>query len=214
MKAALAGLALVLGLSIYTYETNVNSYEALEAATYKVQIMMGEINAGTCTGTLVAPETLVTAAHCVPDGYTVRVVDKDGVSKETRLIRKDSEKDTALLEVPMTKNYIPVHRGFLSKYTWVSVIGFPMDQEYVVTQGQYMGLEQSDEVYNGFSLITAPIAPGNSGGGAFIKTWTGWELIGVASHVRVVSVGMGGSLVYHLAGFANLPDLYRFVYGK
>lgn len=140
-------------------------------------------------------ETLVlTAAHCIATNLNIRKQSLDAnldVYKETVFylepVRVFKPEDVAVLRVIDKSEQFPVARLAMKRTSppmgrKVWVVGYPKSLDITLTAGEYGGLVKNPRPNMPLMVrATAPIHPGSSGGGLFIKTVRGYELIGVTS---------------------------------
>jgi V8-like Glu-specific endopeptidase len=134
------------------------------------QIFAPKSEASMCSGVMVAPTRMLTAAHCTDGKMFVN-------GKPARLLKKDEDDDVAILEVDAGCPCAPIAESAPVLDEPVIVVGYPLNHTIrvqVLTEGRAQGQE-------GRRLrTTAPIAPGNSGGGVFVQHAGRWELVGIA----------------------------------
>lgn len=159
-----------------------------------------------CSGTYIAPHTILTAAHCVS-----KLEDKiwargpyEVVGYPVHLVYWDKKADLALLDAPFGHPYVKI--GLVpDRGDRVLNIGNPLDFEFVESEGR---VGATDFKFNskGFTseyLVTTAMAnPGSSGGGAFNDRG---ELIGVNTSI----IGVFGWTGITLA--VNTPSINLFL---
>jgi S1-C subfamily serine protease len=140
-----------------------------------------------CSGTYIAPHTILTAAHCISnmDDQVWARGPYNLVGYPVHVVYWDRKADLALLDAPFGHPYVKI--GSLpERGDRVLNIGSPEEFEFVESEGL---IGQVDFHMHGFSsdyLITTAMAnPGSSGGGAFNDRG---ELIGVNTMI----IGMFG----------------------
>ena len=181
----------VLGL-IHGVSPVKESVATLRQATWLVK---GEF--GTCSGVLIAPKRLLTAAHCEQPVMTVG-------GEEARVLARNAATDLLLLEVNVRGVYFPVYLANLPEDVAVKVVGFPLNRgvQYLTdgtTQGDVPG-------YEFYTAISAPVMFGNSGGPVFAKVNGVWMVVGIVS--AVASGTMGGMFPF------VVPHMGLMVNGK
>lgn len=134
---------------------------------------------GGCSGTYVTPTIILTAAHCFT-GEPVEFIwargPNDKIGYPVQLIRMAVTRDLALLEAPYNHSY--AHLGDTPQQgQTVFNVGSPLNFEFVVSEGIVALLHYRIHGFNSsYTVTTAMINPGSSGGGAFNEKG---ELIGV-----------------------------------
>ena len=131
-----------------------------------------------CSVVVIAPGKALTAAHCEELAIMGGTVDGLAVTA----VAPSYDRDLATIDVPgLACPCVPVSPRSANIGEVVIVTGFPYGSPVVVlTRGEVQG----DWPYEGqpHVLTTAPVAPGNSGGGVFIVNDDGTLLVvGVAS---------------------------------
>jgi S1-C subfamily serine protease len=174
--------------------------------------------------------TILSAKHCLEDGQTVgsvievniprvvgnvymgdikmKVIVKD-VSKKSDLILLQAMKQGEGLDLPK----VSVYNGLPQYGQDVWAVGYPAGELRTVTDG-LLGLIQKiyyvgtttcvfDSISCDYQKSTAPIYPGSSGGGLFILSDDGYELIGVLT-------GMDIRMSF-AAFYTPLPEIQEFL---
>ena len=175
-----------------------------------------------CTGTLIAPDTVVTAAHCVTNAagqpvpfYKLNFVagwhdgqhaggavssfirvheDYADIPGETRTKVSKFATDLAVvtLKTPL-QGVVPMPVSLTSEPNGaVAVLGYQHDRREVLTD--YVGC-QGAPVSDQFLGLTCAVVSGTSGGPVFQRTADGWALVGVV----VANTGESGGQVKGLA---------------
>jgi S1-C subfamily serine protease len=135
-----------------------------------------------CAGVWVADEWILTANHCLVDeaddgsitdvpSAAFEIAESIGFHYRAEVVFRDPEHDLALLRA---KTW-PIHRTAVIAYespapgTHVHVVGHPGGFLYTYATGQVMAPVRHDaRLPDGPDLqVQVPVAPGNSGGGAF-----------------------------------------------
>jgi len=169
--------------------------ENVSVARLYVHPMASADGSESCSYVMVAPQTAVTAAHCV-DGVEMVVN-----GRPVKVVRINKETDLALIAVNRGCPCAPMFFGALPVDTPVAVIGYPfyglgagLYKVQIVTYGTVQGY-----LADGSVAASVLVAPGNSGGGLFVRMSNGkWYLAGIAS--KLVSTMPGPS---HLSIFAS-----------
>lgn len=114
---------------------------------------------------------VLTNAHVVQGARFLQVQTYDGKSYQAKIVGSSDEMDVALLYVEGLRGRTPAPLGSASSLEVgdeVLAFGSPLGLENTVTTGIISGLNRSVRVdgtyYSGLIQISAPIAPGNSGG--------------------------------------------------
>ena len=138
---------------------------------YRIDGMMGS-----CSGVMVAPQRMLTAAHCL------NLMDLKVDGKDALVLKQNSYNDLALLQVALDCPCVPLSE---TQFTDVTVVGFPMGLVKLIVDGTYISVLQSDNPmvleYNGFAVYRANIEGGFSGGGVFQFKDGKWYLVGIVS---------------------------------
>ena len=157
---------------------------------------------GSCTATLIGPKVLLTAAHCVDDGGSVRF-DYKGSSVNSKACKHhdgysdNTTKDFALCEVPaLTGKWetINTNHKLVSKGDKVTLTGYGCTEpggeggnDGILREGgaTVTGVPSR----NSFDIVTRASAGalcyGDSGGPAFVENGTSRVLIGVNSRGNI-----------------------------
>jgi len=170
---------------------------------------------GTGSGVIISDKHILTAAHVVGDEITVQVI-AYSYHQDTRalsclasclsafVVMTDTVKDLALLELKSTicslksaelapRNYTPYI------FTEVYAVGCSLGLDPRPSEGIISVVSNTEWE------ISAPIIPGNSGGGVFLKSTH--ELIGIAVWIRTY----GWQVIPQMAGIVRLQDIYEFL---
>lgn len=153
---------------------------------------------------------VLTAAHCDVTEFLTQNGIMDAKFKIAghpyTIVKKDVSKDLMLLYVPdLVSPYIEVASKNPVRDQDVTVVGYPFGLTQFVTEGKFQDdVKLDDPMAQGpdasFIATQAPISPGNSGGGLFVKEGGKFKLAGVAS--------MGGGDV---ALFVDLKAVKEFL---
>lgn len=160
---------------------------------------------GGCSGTYISPTQIITAAHCFT-GAPVEFIwargPNDGVGYPVQLVRLSASKDLALLEAPFPHPYVKIAK-VPEKGSTLFNVGSPLDFEFVVSEGVVAMLGYRVKgLTSSYTVTTAMINPGSSGGGAFNANA---ELVGV----NTMMVGFFGWQGISLA--VSTEDIRQFL---
>ena len=230
--AALMGLALLAacgGSKESTSDLDIRGGRFVNSqagSPYNHVVMLGPGNTMNCSGTMIAPDLVLTATHCIQGkdmrSYHVFFGTDIATAKKTRVLdhRKNYLRslqpsgsmsptevptDYALLKIGATARgmrQVPLHTQSLPVNTMVKQVGYGTND-----QNQVGRLKENDTsvVQPGSArsaLIvrssTGSINPGDSGGPLFVRSGTGWAVAGV------VSACSRGNSPYCKAGSINL----------
>lgn len=199
VSAIVLGVVLLLGACVMSTKEPVDLKAGARAASYLVDTPLGNGSA-----TLVLPGLLLTAAHVVEDMGPV-TVSQDGVDFiEAEILFLNAEADIAILKAALVCPCAPIASREVIVGEPVVVVGYPLGLKVqVLTHGVVQGPEPGE----GYVVITAPIAPGNSGGGAFIVEDNMVKIIGMTLVQPVV--GFYGAQVFYLGGYSTRAIIYE-----
>lgn len=149
---------------------------------------------GVCAGAVVAPDLVLTAAHCVwkMRGLSVSWSDQPKVGVEAQVAAMDKKNDIAVLRlaVPAGRAVVPLFpkEQSLKEGMAVATIGHPtqgepyqnppidLDQTYLLSSGVVSKVNAHD------FITDLSLSPGNSGGAVFDAEG---RIVGVASRKRI-----------------------------
>lgn len=158
-----------------------------------------------CSGVMIAPHRMLTAAHCVNDKLTV--------------VSKNAEADVALIEVNEDCPCTVLAQSPAVIDEPLTVVGYPKNdfiRVQILTEGRAQG--EAGEKEKRRLRMTAPIASGNSGGGVFLYRNGRWELVGleVAVYSECEAVGMMRQVCVPFAhlSFATTFDSVKKITGQ
>jgi len=159
---------------------------------------------------------ILTAAHVVGDESTVQVYiynykyDSPVVTIESAtVVITDTIKDLALLRIPDGQGLPMVATIYSARLAPRDYTPYLFTEVYAVGCSLGFNPRPSEGIVSAVSNteweISAPILPGNSGGGVFLKSTH--ELIGIAVWVRVYH----GQLVTTMAGIVPINQIHNFL---
>ena len=200
-----------------TYAADSGPFKSIRQVVYKIHVLSETgMLLGGGSGVLIDNERVLTANHVVnaiPEKGRLVVVDEQYGERtlEISILKQDEMSDLALLEVKQLYcPCAPLARSAPKPDVKVYSVGFPMNQFVgiqIVTEGTYQGMHVNKYI------VTSPIAPGNSGGGTFIKAKSGtFYLIGIVTDTIAMSYGFGSVIFFtHLAMAAPLNVIKEFL---
>ncbi|WP_062679020.1 trypsin-like peptidase domain-containing protein [Parageobacillus toebii] len=175
--------------------TNKDVKEIIAEAQEKVFTIYTDYSQG--SGFLINKQgDVLTNAHVVEGSIDVIVRDKNGEEYQGKVIGYSNEIDVAVIRVPALKNKNPLLLETKRKARVgeeVITLGSPMGLENTATFGYISGVDRNfviePHIYEGIYQISAPIAPGSSGG-PLIERKTGKVLaINSARHATEANIG-------------------------
>lgn len=139
---------------------------------------------------------VLTNAHVVEGSVDVIVRGKNGEEYQGKVIGYSNEIDVAVVRVPALKNKQPLLLETKRKARVgeeVITLGSPMGLENTATFGYISGVDRNfviePHIYEGIYQISAPVAPGSSGG-PLLERKTGKVLaINSARHAKEANIG-------------------------
>lgn len=193
---------LAAGLTAMTaiFLTNVSWSASLEDTLASVhRLYHGDRFA--CSAVAIEPQTLLTAAHCVPTaesqrkGLNIRIEKKDGpdvISFESMSVSVedvDYKNDTARIKLKDLDKSLFFTTDISDEYDptigqKVFAIGYPRGAELTLTEGMFTAHSWIDDLpgMNGpFYKTTVPIMGGSSGGGLYQMVGDEYFLVGLAT---------------------------------
>lgn len=195
MKSLIAGLLAfsLVGCAPVSIKQSDPDFAYMRQVTKLVKV--GE--SGSCSGVVVAPVHVLTAAHC--QNATLSV---DG--KPARIIKISTEADLMLLEVEVGWPGVKVADKQPDADSKIYTIGFPLSVGQVLTEGRVQVADHR-EIGPHDMLVSSPVVFGNSGGPVMDANM---QLVGIVSKVAVVGFG---SVVTHLAVVVNTETIKEFL---
>ena len=190
MKALLSLLLLV---SSAAFAVNPHFDEARAGTVY---IGVGD---GHGTGVAINDHCALTAAHVVSGAKSITLIDQGGSHPAVAL--SDEAVDLAVVCVASGINAksVRIARTLPPRYTPVFSLGFPLQEAQILTEGRY---QEND-------MVTAEIAPGNSGGGVFNEE-TG-QLIGLSDAIDEYHNYTSDFVFPHLQTIIDSVDIIKFL---
>ena len=160
---------------------------------------------------------LLTAAHVVDGGTSIRVAFQDGSTRSATIVGKDDASDVAVLHVdPADLKLHPISLGSsraLAVGDELAVVGDPLGFERSLSTGVVSGLDRTIEAPNGFQIAhavqtDAAMNPGNSGGPIFDSSG---RVVGIADQIatRTNEFGRSTTETSTGVGFAVPIDLIK-----
>jgi S1-C subfamily serine protease len=160
-----------------------------------------------CSGVMIAPKTMLTAAHCIQSGKPWGA----GVARAAvKVIAQDRDRDIALLEVGLPCPCVPVAAKDAAVDEAVVVVGYPLNdlvQTQIATEGRAQGRVEDKYLKGPRLRLSAPVAQGNSGGGVFVQRSGEWALVGITTNVTLSSMGFSTAPISHLSSAATLDSI-------
>lgn len=161
-----------------------------------------------CSGVWVGPTTIVTAAHCVKDEPEIAYVQRTDVyapasvthrttltMRRANVVRVDEPNDLALLDAPEapSHHWAPVSTT-IEQGMSVRTVGHPMGLDWSYSTGAVAAIRKTSEDGPVWVQSTAPISPGNSGGGLFDARGS---LVGICSRTSGARYAQNLNLFVH-----------------
>jgi S1-C subfamily serine protease len=138
------------------------------------ELSHGDAKQGFCSAVAIGPDVAITAAHCTSARSNGKVYLHQGDKRlEVKSWQLPDSRDLAIISVPgLTGPYAErAPAPLLESFAPVLVLGYPLGGELTDTYGIFVGwIKISGEgfVAKDLLVLTAPVKPGNSGGGVFI----------------------------------------------
>lgn len=159
MKCKIISIAsvFILLISFSAYAINFTPEE-----TYN-SVVVVQTETGVGSGFSIKEHIVITNAHVVGDNTAVTVNMYDGTSVKGSVIRTDTKKDLALIQVDKAITPLNISTDNLSAGQEVYAIGAPKDMPYTMTKGIISATDRRVG-QNTYIQIDASVNPGNSGG--------------------------------------------------
>lgn len=138
------------------------------------ELSNGDAKRGWCSAVAVGPDVAMTAAHCAAGrGNGTVYLHANGKALAVTAWNLPDGRDFALITVPgLTGPYAErAPAPILESFANVLVLGYPLGGELTDTYGLFVGWIKIDGegfVAQNLLVLTAPVKPGNSGGGVFV----------------------------------------------
>lgn len=188
-------------------------------ATVRIEVAGG----GKGSGTVIGAKHILTNHHVAGEEgtHTVRAwLSENGklypVTYQGKVVAFDRDRDLALLEIDgeWPGLVAPLGSGKLQAGASVFVAGSPLGKRPHIVAGE-VSLPRDDEEVIGVHhmMATAPVAPGNSGGGCWWRNpETGrYELVAVTRALATVPMGFGAALLPHMSYFIPMQEVRAFL---
>lgn len=180
LRTLALGIALCVAPFVHAAETSVLRQYVKIIIEYEPDAKGEWEDHGYGSVVVIAPGYALTARHVVgdPQSNQLRVT---GQQLPAHVVKMDDKVDLALLKVPgLECPCIRISNNLPAIDDDIYVVGFPL---YSVYQMQYLTHGNIQGVIGTRMFTTALIAPGNSGGGMFVKEADGYRLMGITSAV-------------------------------
>lgn len=187
----------IVGFVHYTPSAN---FSQIRQSTVMLQIG----DSGVCSGAYIKPQIILTAAHC--DGGPIKVNGWNAV-----VLKKDVKKDLMLLYVGREGIPLAIAEKAAAVDSPVQAVGYPAGVGQMVTEGRIQGPVVEKDI-KGYTLFSAPVAPGNSGGPIVRRNGLSYEIVGIVSAGYILPLGgMFPNMVYHIAFMVDADDINKFI---
>jgi hypothetical protein len=177
----------LLGARAATADVTTRDFGALAQAELAVHKLEGM--RGSCSAVAIAPGLAASAEHCsglVPGGtLLVR-----GVALPIAGALVSTDRDQMIIDVPgLECPCVPIDaRNDVRVGETVAVVGYPYGTERLTNSGPKVFMMQAPDALESYLVVRTTVAPGMSGGGAFLIREGRVTLVGVIS--RTDSMGL------------------------
>jgi S1-C subfamily serine protease len=201
-------------------------FEAMEERGGRDDILNATVRIekdGKGSGTFVTPRRILTNHHVAGESgeATIRGWIKAGgktypVTYQAKVIAHDKARDLALLE--MDEDWPGFVASLAGEVVYsgdrVLAAGSPLGKMPHIVSGE-VSLPLDDQPLEGLrhTMATAPVAPGNSGGGLWRKNpaTRQYEMVGVTRALALIPVGFGAAMLPHMSYFIPLAEVRAFL---
>lgn len=157
-----------------------------EARAVSHRILNDDSPGANCSVVAVSPGLGITAAHCGSLAAGGKIVTDAGGEYAITQVEPHGAKDIALVTAPGLPCPCVKQADFAAvQDEAVVVVGYPFNLGQIVTYGavQLRAIVEATDSAERFLIITAPVAPGNSGGGVFVVRNDTLYLVGIVSRM-------------------------------
>ncbi len=173
---------LVVGVMMFLASCVASSFDGATVRSFVRSLT--DVEGPFCSAVVLQPGLVITASHCL--GRPNRAI--DGLGEAIVLADGNSVLDLALLNFAMNEAPCPCVRLADSEAGLdevVYVVGWPWGYAQVLTIGHSQGVQDNSRLpYGRRLIITAPVSPGNSGGGVFVLRNGEFRLVGILVEAR------------------------------
>jgi len=188
-KFLLAAMLVAAAGSVVLTPMMTAAFEKSSPASSVVRIVLDR---GHGSGVHIGDGYILTAAHVVDGEKAVSIkLDSDEIRK-VAVLWANKEYDVALLRLEkkdgVAKSELSCRVAMRGED--VRVYGSPLSLNFIVTHGRIAGLPSKTHSFTSVYPITAPIAPGSSGGPLLDSLD---KVIGIATAMQMMPIGFGGA---------------------